>query len=154
MLNIFGMRKVLKLGVFIVILLPVVDFVLVLVIAVVSRASAHIGQRLPFVDEHDELVARHVSGAVCIKQGQYLPRYLSSALGRDILIRFVIEAIGPEYLFGLPFAVGIEIVKQEKGGRIEIAYVVLLCDSVLATDILNATERLGGHWAANAVARH
>jgi hypothetical protein len=133
MLDILGMCQILELGVFVVVLLPMVNFVLIFVVAVVSRTSSHIRQSLAFVDEHDKLVARYGTGAIRVKQGQNLPRYLSPTLRRDVLVRVVIEAVGSQNFFRLPFAVAIEVVQQEEGGRIEIAYVVFLCALVLVT---------------------
>lgn len=108
-----------------------VYLIFVLVVPVVPRPGAHIGQRLAFGNEALELLLVHPAVAVGVEHVHHLPRYLRLPLGRDVLVRLVSQAVGPLYLLGLPVAVGVVIVQREEGGGVEVADVVLLWGAML-----------------------
>ena len=146
-LNVLGVGEVLELGVLVVVsasvsrtapgpdrrrrgrnsLLPVVDLVLVLVVAVVAGPGAHVRQGLALaLDDVDKLIARDAAVAVLVEQRQDVAHDLVLADEGDLLVRLVHQAVCAQDLVVLPVAVAVEVVKREEGGRIEAGGVVLL----------------------------
>jgi hypothetical protein len=144
-LNVLGVREVFELGVLVMVprlsvpirirlmaviadlLLPVMNLVFVLVVPVVPRPRAHVGQRLALgVDKVHKLVAANAPVAVLVEQGQDLAGDLVSSLVRDVLVRVVHESVCPLNFLGLPAAVGVEVVQRKEGGGIEAVGVVFL----------------------------
>ena len=142
-LNVLGVREVFELGVLVVVpgllicvrqmagignlLFPVMNLVFVLVVSVVPRPRAHVGQRLALgLDKVHKLVAADAPVAVLVEQGQDLVGDLGSPLVRDVLVRVVHESVCPLNFLGLPAAVGVEVVQRKEGGGVEAIGVVLL----------------------------
>lgn len=85
-LNVLWVREVLELGVFVVVLFPMVDFVLVLVVAVVAGAGAHVRECLAALDKHDKLGAADEAVAVPVDSPYYISDDLLFALVAHILV--------------------------------------------------------------------
>lgn len=128
-LNVLGVRQVLEARVLIVVLFPVVNLVLVLVVAVVPRSRAKVRQgAVLVVDEHLELVPVDDFVLVVIDQAQYLAHNLLLALLRHVLIGLIKQAVRPHDLLRLPQPVAVVVVEVEEGGCVEVGRVVFLCD--------------------------
>lgn len=128
MLNVFGVRQVFKTRVLVVVFLPVVNLILVLVIAVVARPGAKVGQSAVLVVNKDlELVAVDHLVFVVVNQAQDFANNFLLALLRHVLVGLVKKTVRPHDLLGLPLAVAVVIVQLEEGGRVEVGCMVFLC---------------------------
>lgn len=80
MLDIFRVCQILQLGILVMVLFPMVNLVLILVVAVMTRARSHIWQCFALVHENDKFVACYIARAIRVQQRQDLPRNLGTAL--------------------------------------------------------------------------
>lgn len=142
MLNVLWMRKILLLDIIArVVLFPVMNLVLVLVVAVVSRPHAEIRQfnvlgvfGLEF-GERDFAVLVHVEH---VEDGLYDHLFLGFAdAGRG----GVGEAVGAADVGRGPYACAVVVVEVEEGGCVEAGDVVLLC-LLLACTIITVKQVL------------
>ena len=105
-----------------------VNLVFVLIVSVVSRSRAEVRQCLAIeVDEVLELLTAHEAIVAGIQQVHELLDDLVPPFLRDVLVRFVEQAVRPQELLRVPVPVGIVVVQREEGGGVEVGYVVLLC---------------------------
>lgn len=130
MLDVLRMRQILQPGILIMIQLPVMDLILVLVVAVVSRARPQIRQGPALVRNKDlELVAIDHPILVIIDQAQNLGNNLLLALLADVLVGVVHEPVGAQDLGRFPLPVRVVVVQREEGGGVEVGDVVLPWES-------------------------
>lgn len=128
MLNILGMDQILLLNIISrMILLPMMDLILVLIVAMVSGAHAKIRQaQAVVVPRRDELVFCNGARFVGVEHGQHrLDDALFAEVG-DVRRGGVEEAVGALDVVGHPEARGVVVVEREKGLWVEGRYVVLL----------------------------
>src|SRR5690348_16157078 len=107
-------------------LLPMMYLVLILVVPMMSRPRAHVGQRLAVGNKSRKLRPVHATVVVGVEHAHDLARNLIAALRRDVPVRLVHQTVGALDLLGLPVTVGVVVVQREEGGGIELADVVLL----------------------------
>jgi len=109
-------------------LLPMVNLILVLIIAVMAGPGAHIGKGLALdINKAHELFAADATVTVAINHVENLPRNAIAPLLRHVLVGLVHQAVRALDLVRLPDAVAIEVVQREEGRCVERARVVLLC---------------------------
>ncbi|RCI11849.1 hypothetical protein L249_7179 [Ophiocordyceps polyrhachis-furcata BCC 54312] len=106
------MGQVLELGVFVMILFPVVDLILVLVVAVVAWAGAHVGQGLALGKEGLPLGEGDDRVAIGVEHGHDIARHLLLTLARHVLVGRVHQTVGTLHLVDLPDTVGIDSESQ------------------------------------------
>lgn len=111
------------------------NLVLVLVIAVVSRPSAHIRQRLPLAQHAGKLLPLDRPVPILVQKRRQLIDYLPTALLRNALVRLIEEAIGGQHLLRLPDAVAVEVVEREEGRGVPLIEVVLLYYAIVSLTV-------------------
>lgn len=108
-------------------LLPMMNLVLVLIVAVVSRPRTHIRKCfLLDVDEAYELVLGDDTVAVVVDQVEDVADDLIPSLLRNMLVGVVHKAVCAQNFETFPCAIAVEVVQSEEGGGVEVLDVMFL----------------------------
>jgi hypothetical protein len=132
MLDILRVRQVLLARILIMVLLPVVDLVLVLVVAVVAGAEAEIGQREALGDADGVLCERDHAVAVGVEELEDFVDGVFLLLGGDVAGRLVFEAVGFEDVVARPLVAAVVVVQVEERAGVEAVDVVFLWEYVVS----------------------
>jgi len=131
-LNIFRVRQVFLAGVLIVVFLPVVDFVLVLIVAVVAGAVAEVRQREALANADSVFRVRDGAAAVCVEELEDSVHSIFLRLGGDGACGLVFQAVGFEDVVARPLVAAVVVVQVEERAGVEGGDVVLLWNAVSA----------------------
>lgn len=129
-LDVFGVRQVFLSCVLVVVFLPVVNLVFVLIVTVVSRTVAKVGQREAFGDTNGVLCVRDGAAAVCVEELEHLVHGVLFLLRWDVLSGLILEAVGLEDVVARPLVAAVVVVEIEERASVERIDVVLLWNVV------------------------
>lgn len=126
MFNVFRVRQVFFARILVVVFLPVVDFVLVLIIAVVAGAETEVGQGEAFGDADGVFGVGDCAAAVGVEEFEDFG-YGGVFLGRGDGARgFVEQAVGFGDVVARPLVAAVVVVEVEEGAGVEGGDVMLL----------------------------
>ena len=126
MLDIFRVRQVFLAGVLVVVFLPVVDFVLVLIVAVVAGAETEVRQGQAFGDADGVFGVGDCAAAVGVEEVEDFVDRVVFLARVDGAGRFVEEAVGFGDVVARPLVAAVVVVQVEEGAGVEGGDVVLL----------------------------
>lgn len=124
--DIFRVDQIFLGGVLAMIFFEVMNLILVLVVAVVSRTKTEVGQFDTVSLANNELGKRDTTTLVFVEQGEDFLNYLFFLCLRDILCAFVLQAVGLADIVRGPCAAAIVVVKVEERSSIKGVDVMLL----------------------------
>jgi hypothetical protein len=140
MFNILRVRQVFLARVLVVVFLPVVNLVLVLIVAVVARSKAEIRQREAFGYADSVLCVRDGAAAVCVEELEDFVHGVFFLLRGDVVGRLVFQAVGFEDVVARPLVAAVVVVEVEEGAGVEGGDVVLLWNAGQPIAILHAIK--------------
>lgn len=108
------------------VLLPVVDFVFVLVVTVVSRSEAEVGECEAFSNTDSVLCVGDGAAAVRVEEVKDLVYGVFLLLCTDVPRGLVLEAVRLEDVVARPLIAAVIVVEVEERAGVERADVVLL----------------------------
>jgi hypothetical protein len=126
MLDIFRVRQVFLARVLVVVFLPVVDLILVLVVAVVAGSETEVRQREPFGYADGVFRVRHGAAAVSVEELEDFVHGVFFLLRGDVVGRLVFQAVGFGDVVARPLVAAVVVVQVEEGAGVEGGDVVLL----------------------------
>jgi hypothetical protein len=125
-LDILRVRQVFLASVFVVVLLPVVDFVLVLIVAVVARAVAEIGELEALGDTNRVLCVGNGAAAIRVEELEHSVHGIFFRFRGDGAGGLVFQAVGFEDVVARPLVAAVVVVQVEEGAGVEGGDMVLL----------------------------
>ena len=131
-LDILRVGQIFLASVLVVVFLPVVDFVLVLIVAVVAGAVAKVRQRETLGDTDGVLCVRYSAAAIRIEELEDSVHGIFFRFGGDGAGGLVFQAVGFEDVVARPLVAAIVVVQVKEGAGVEGSDVVLLWNAVSA----------------------
>lgn len=125
-LDVLGVCQVLFPRVFVMVFLPVVDFVFVLVVTVVSGAEAEVGKCEAFGNTYSVLCIGDGAAAVRVEEIEDLVHGVFLLLCADVPRGLVLEAVCLEDVVARPLVAAVIVMKVEERAGVERADVMLL----------------------------
>jgi hypothetical protein len=126
MLDVFRVRQVFLARVLVVVFLPVVDLVLVLIVAVMAGSKTKIRQREPFGYADGIFCVGDGAAAICIEELEDFVHGVFFLLRGDVVGRLVFQAVGFGDVVARPLVAAVVVVEVEEGAGVEGGDVVLL----------------------------
>jgi hypothetical protein len=131
-LDIFRVRQVFLTRVLVVVFLPVVDFVFVLIVAVVARAVAEIRQRETLPNSDGVFCVRDRAAAIRIEELEDFVHSLFFRRSGDGACGLVFQAVGFGDVVARPLVAAVVVVQVEEGAGVEGVDVVLLWNACVS----------------------
>jgi hypothetical protein len=125
-LDILRVRQILLAGILVVVFLPVVNFVLVLIVAVVAGAVAEIRQFEALGDTDGVLCVGNGAAAIGVEELEDSVHGIVFRFRGDGAGGLVFQAVGFEDVVARPLVAAVVVVQVEEGAGVEGGDVVLL----------------------------